>query len=184
LDAEKLGRSWLMNLIFRPSGWVMESRLRGRLHDARKMLRAGGLEAGQTVLEVGCGSGFFTLPAAEILGARGRLIAIEPLTAFVERVRTRLREAGLSNVEVHQRDALETGLDDATVDVVLLYGVLPFPTLPLDRLLPEMHRVLKPGGILAVWMYPISFGVPAAIGRCGLFAPLGRQDGVDTLRRV
>jgi len=34
-------------------------------------------------------------------------------------------------------------LETASVDLVLLFGVVPFPTLPLDRLLPEMHRVLK-----------------------------------------
>jgi demethylmenaquinone methyltransferase/2-methoxy-6-polyprenyl-1,4-benzoquinol methylase len=73
MDTEKLGRSRLMNLIFGPSGWVMESRLRGRLFDAARMLRAGGVAPGLTVLEVGCGSGFFTVPAAEILGDRGRL---------------------------------------------------------------------------------------------------------------
>jgi ubiquinone/menaquinone biosynthesis C-methylase UbiE len=93
-------------------------------------------------------------------------------------------EAGLDNVEVVQRDALDTSLDDATIDVALLYGVIPFPTLPLDRLLPEMHRVLKPGGILAVWLFPISFGVPAIIRRSGLFTPLGKRDGVYTYRRV
>jgi demethylmenaquinone methyltransferase/2-methoxy-6-polyprenyl-1,4-benzoquinol methylase len=184
MDTERLGRSRLMNLIFRSSGRVMESRLRGRLFDAGNMLWAGGVAPGRTVLEVGCGSGFFTLPAAGIVGARGRLIAIEPLTSFVERVRTKVREAGLSNVEVRQRDALDTGLDDASIDVALLYGVVPFPTLPLDRLLPEMHRVLKPGGTLAVWLFPISFGVPTIIRRSGLFTPLGKKDGVYTYERI
>ena len=161
----------------------MESRLRHWLFPPRRTLRGANLKPGQTVLEVGCGTGFFTLPAAEMIGDHGHLIAMDPLEAYIDRVKKKVREANLKNVEVVCRDALNTGLEDASVDVVLLFGVLPYPTLPLDRLLPEMHRVLKPGGILAVWMFPISFGVPTSIVGSGLFSKLGKKDGVYTYRR-
>jgi ubiquinone/menaquinone biosynthesis C-methylase UbiE len=57
---------------------------------------------------------------------------------------------------VEKRDALYTGLDAESIDKVLLFGVIPFPSQPLNRLLPEMHRVLKPEGSLAVWLFPVS----------------------------
>jgi demethylmenaquinone methyltransferase/2-methoxy-6-polyprenyl-1,4-benzoquinol methylase len=160
----------------------MESRLRNWLFPPKVTLRGAGLQPGQTVLEVGCGTGFFTLPAAEMIGESGHLIAMDPLSDFADRVTKKVRDAGLNNVEVLRRDALNTELETASVDLILLFGVLPFPTLPLDRLLPEMHRVLKAGGTLAVWMFPISFGVPKSIARSGLFVPLGKKNGVCTFR--
>jgi demethylmenaquinone methyltransferase/2-methoxy-6-polyprenyl-1,4-benzoquinol methylase len=183
MDTERLGRSRLLNWLAGPSGAVMDSRLRRWLFDPKKTLRGADIRAGQTVLEVGCGSGFFTLPAAEMIGEGGRLIAMDPLADFVARVQRKVRDADLSNVEVIRRDALDTGLEAGSVDVVLLFGVVPFPTLPLRRLLPEMHRVLKPGGVLAVWLFPTTAGVPTAILRSRLFEKRGKKHGVFTYRR-
>ena len=183
MDTEQLGLSRFMNFIFKPAGATMESRLRRWLMPPEKTLQAANVGHGQTVLEVGCGSGFFTLPCAEMIGESGHLIAMDPLLVFVDRVAKKIQDADLNNVEVIRRDALNTKLEATSVDVALLFGVLPFPTLPLDTLLPEMHRVLKVGGTLAVWMYPISFGVPTSILRSGLFTKLGKKNGVYTYRR-
>lgn len=184
MDPEKLGRSRFLNVLFRPAGRIMESRLRAWLFDPVKSLKGAGLEAGQSVLEVGCGTGFFTLPAARMIGEEGRLVALEPFAGFAERTRSKVTAARLGNVEVLTRDALKSGLDDAEFDVALLFGVLPYPTLPLGWLLPEMHRLLKPGGSLAVWMFPVSFGVPSAIERSGLFSTLGKRNGVYRYART
>jgi len=178
METENLGKSRFLNFLFKLGGVAMESRLRHWLFDPRKTLRGADLGPGQTVLEVGCGTGFFTLPAAEIIGETGYLIAMDPLSDFVHRVKKKVRDAGLKNVEVVRRDALQTGLQAASVDVVLLFGVVPFPTLPLDRLLPEMHRVLKAEGTLAVWLFPSTAGVPTSILRSGLFTDLGKKNGV------
>jgi len=73
------------------------------------------------------------------------------LAASVETVSRKVQDANLKNVRVVKGDALDTKLDSESMDTVLLFGVLPAPMLPLDRLLPEMHRLLKPGGMMAVW---------------------------------
>lgn len=118
-----------------------------------------------------------------MIGESGHLIAMDPMVDFIDRVKEKVRAAGLTNVEVVRRDALDTGLEAASIDVALLFGVVPFPSLPLSRLLPEMHRVLKPNGTLAVWLFPTTAGVPTAIRRSGLFTERGKRNGVYTYSR-
>lgn len=183
MNTEDLGNSRFLNLLFRPAGLAMESRLRRLIHDPVKILHGADIQPGQTVLEVGSGTGFFTLPAAHLIGDHGRLIAMDPLAAYVERLTARVAAAGFHNVQVLKRDALDTGLDAASIDTVLLFGVLPFPTLPLNRLLPEMHRVLRPNGALALWQFPIAGWVPMTIRRSGLFSYLHKRNGVYSYRR-
>ena len=184
MDAEELGTSRFLNILFKPAGAMMESRLRKWLFDPSRTLRGADLKPGQTVLEVGCGTGFFTLLAADMIGEDGHLIAMDTLSDYVDRVMQKTKTAGLTNVEVIRRDALNTQLPSASVDVVLLFGVIPFPTLPLSRLLPEMHRVLRDKGLMAVWLFPVSFGVPKSILNSGLFTDLGKTDGVYRYRRA
>jgi ubiquinone/menaquinone biosynthesis C-methylase UbiE len=190
LNTEDLGKSKLLNMLFKPAGSAMESRFRHLLHDPVRILHGADVRPGQTVLEVGSGTGFFTIAAARLIGDQGRLIAMDPLTAYVERLNEKLNAADLRNVRVARRDALDTGLDAASIDRVLLFGVLPFiplplpfTSLPLNRLLPEMHRVLKPDGTLAVWMFPIAGWVPRSIRRSELFAYLHKRNGVHNYRR-
>ena len=94
---------------------------------------------------------FFTISAAELVGNEGRVYAIDLHPLAIEQVAKKVRDASLTNVRLIKADALETGLAGDCIDLVLLFGVIPSPTLPLDRLLPEMYRLLKPEGVLAVW---------------------------------
>jgi demethylmenaquinone methyltransferase/2-methoxy-6-polyprenyl-1,4-benzoquinol methylase len=185
MNAEDLGNSKILNLIFKPAGMLMGSRVRGWLMNPMRTLTGAGIQPGQTVLEVGCGTGFFTIPAAELIGDHGCLVAMDPLSDYTKRVRNKVQSAGLKNVRVVKRDALDTGLDSASMDQALLFGVIPFPFLPLNRLLPEMHRVLKPEGSLAVWLFPpgVHFWVPKSILKSGLFAFISKRNGVYNYRR-
>lgn len=160
---------------------VMESRLRYRYFPAEKVLGGAGLRAGEDVLEIGCGTGFFTLPAARLLGDQGSLVAIDHLSASVEAVRAKVQAAGLDTVRVVRGDALGTGLATESFDAVLIFGVIPAPALPLDVLLHEMHRVLRPGATLAVW--PPSW-VHRTIRDSGLFTWAGLRQGVMRYTRT
>ncbi len=72
MDTEQLSQSWFINYIFKPAGTSMESRARRWLMPPQKTLQGADIKPGQTVLEVGCGSGFFTLPVAEMIGESGQ----------------------------------------------------------------------------------------------------------------
>jgi demethylmenaquinone methyltransferase/2-methoxy-6-polyprenyl-1,4-benzoquinol methylase len=132
---------------------------------------------------VGCGTGFFTIPTARLIGDQGCLVAMDVSSDFIEQVSKKVQSADLKNVRIVKRDALDTGLDTASIDKVLLFGVVPFPLLPLNRLLPEMHRLLKQDGTLAVWLFPIPFWVPKSILRSGLFEYSSKRNGVYNYRR-
>ena len=149
-----------------------------------KTLKGADVQPGQTILEVGCGTGFFTIPAAELIGDKGCLIAMDVLSGYIEQVSKKVQTANLQNVRIEKRDALNTGLDDESIHKALLFGVLPFPFLPLNRLLPEMHRILKPEGSLAVWMFPVSGWVPNSISRSGLFTYINKRNSVFNYRRM
>jgi ubiquinone/menaquinone biosynthesis C-methylase UbiE len=160
----------------------MESRFRYRFFGPTNILRGAGIKPGKVVLEVGCGTGYFTLPAARLIGAEGRLVAMDVLQESVELVSRKVQEAGVKNVRVLKGDALDTGLESGTFHAALLLGVIPAPMLPLNRLLPEMHRVLKAHGTLAVWP-PIPGWLPHAILRSGLFSYAGKRGGVHGFLR-
>jgi demethylmenaquinone methyltransferase/2-methoxy-6-polyprenyl-1,4-benzoquinol methylase len=100
---------------------------------------------------------------------------MDMLQASVDAVSEKVHSANLKNVRVVKGDALDTLLDAGSFDVVLIFGVIPAPALPFNRLLPEMKRILKPGGILSVW--PPSWTHQGII-RSGLFAYTGRKNGV------
>ena len=107
---------------------------------------------------------------------------MDVLSDSVELVSRKVQSANLKNVRVVKGDALGTDLDAESFHTVLLFGVIPAPMLPLNRLLPEMHRVLKANGSLAVWP-PIPGWLPKSILQSGLFAFTGKRNGVYNFRR-
>ncbi len=185
MNTEKLGNSKILNLIFKPAGKLMGSRARQWLMDPLKTLQIADVQPAQTILEVGCGTGFFTIPAAQMIGDQGCLVAMDASSGFLKEVAKKVQKANLNNVRIVQRNALDTGLETASIDKVLLFGVIPFPLLPLDRLLPEMHRVIKPDGTMAVWLFPplVHSWVPKSILHSGLFTYTNKRNSVYNYRR-
>ena len=105
------------------------------------------LEAGQTILDYGCGIGSFTFPAARLVGEKGRVHALDKQPVAIRKVKERAQKEGFHNIETILSDG-STGLPDENVGVILLYGVLP-EVEDKRSLLKEVYRVLKPGGYLS-----------------------------------
>jgi ubiquinone/menaquinone biosynthesis C-methylase UbiE len=182
VKTEAIAKSPIGRAFARALAAAMESRFRYRFFGPQGALRGAGIRPGQIVLEVGCGTGYYTLPAARLIGDQGHLVAMDVLPESVALVSRKVRSANLGNVRVVRGDALDTGLDPRGFDAVLLFGVIPSPMLPLTRLLPEMHRVLRADGTLAVWP-PVPGWLPRSILRSELFEYSGKRNGVHRFKR-
>jgi ubiquinone/menaquinone biosynthesis C-methylase UbiE len=113
------------------------------------LLYAAGIRVRQKVLEVGFGPGFFTIPAAKIVGEEGSICALDINPVAVETVRRKVKENKVSNVKVMLADANETGLPNNNFDVAFLFGVIQ-DFRDVGAVMREMHRVLKEKGVLSV----------------------------------
>jgi ubiquinone/menaquinone biosynthesis C-methylase UbiE len=182
MNTESFARTKFGHIFVRVLAAGMESRFRHRFFPPEKILQGVDMSPGQAVLEVGCGTGFFTIPAAGMIGEQGRLVAMDILAESVAYVTGKVRAAGLQNVQVIKGDALQTDLDSSGFDAVLLFGVIPAPMLPLNRLLAELHRVLKPEGNLAVWP-PVPGWLPQAVLKSGLFTLTAKRNNVYNFKR-
>ncbi|MBN1849475.1 MAG: class I SAM-dependent methyltransferase [Deltaproteobacteria bacterium] len=180
MNTETFANTKFGRIFIRIMAAIMESRFRYRFFGPTRILQGADIEPGQTVLEVGCGTGFFTLPAARLLGEQGSLVAMDILPISVEAVTKRVQTANLKNVRVVQGDALNTQIAAESLDAVLIFGVIPAPMLPMEQLLTEMKRILKPGGTMAVW--PPSW-VHQTIVQSGLFTFSSKRNSVSNYKR-
>lgn len=145
------GNSKMGNLVYRKMFEGLDSKIRYKKYHPIKALKASNVEKADKILEIGCGSGYYTIPAASMIKAETHYHAVDIHPMAIEEMTKKLASANISNIKLSQMNAMNTLLPDASVDLVLLFGVIPAPFLPLDQLLPEMWRILEPGGRMAVW---------------------------------
>jgi arsenite methyltransferase len=120
------------------------------------------IDEGDTVLDIGSGSGTDLLLAARTVGGDGHAIGLDMTAAMLEKVARSVAAAGVSNVRLLEGNAEKIPLPDGSVDVVTSNGVLNL--VPDKRTaFAEIHRVLRPGG--RVQIGDIALGQPLS-GDC------------------
>lgn len=128
----------------------------------RALLRSLGLKPGDSLADIGCGPGFFTIPAAEIVGPEGLVVAADIQGEMLTAVRVRAAEQGLHNVRLVKTSESDVPLRAETFDVVLAAFMLH--EVPRHAtFLRKMALLLKPNGRLAVieWQkHETEFGPP------------------------
>jgi SAM-dependent methyltransferase len=119
-------------------------------HDA--VLAAARLTPGERVIDIACGTGMVTMPAAAAVGSVGTVLATDISQRMVDDVARRASEHGLVNVAARRRDAEDLGERDDEFDVALCSLGLMYVPAP-EIAVREMARVLRPGGraVAAVW---------------------------------
>jgi SAM-dependent methyltransferase len=104
---------------------------------------------GERLLEIGPGTGYYTLELAKWVGAEGGIEIFDLQQEMLDHTLRRAAEAGVANVGATQGDAQELPYGDASFDAALLVATLG--EIPdQDAALREVTRVLRPGGRLVV----------------------------------
>ena len=118
-----------------------------------------GIRRGQAVLDFGCGYGIYTIPVAKIVGAQGRVYALDKDRGALDTLMQKAGSACLKNIErMETSGELEIELADESVDVVLLFDVFHSFYFPQAgdrrRLLGEIYRIMKPSAFLSISVWP------------------------------
>ena len=130
-------------------GFLLSSGWRRLYRDPERTLAPLDIQPGMTVLEVGPGVGTFSVEAARRVGAGGKLIGVDIQPAFLEQTSLTVDAAGARQVELYSADVTSLPLERDSVDRAFLIAVLP--EVPnIAGALAEIHRVLKPDGLLMI----------------------------------
>lgn len=135
----------MSNLSFK--GMCFLLKIRDLLRPREEILKDVKIETGSHILDYGCGPGSYSIVAARLVGATGKVYSLDIHPLAIERVQNAASKNGLNNIETIHSDCA-TGLEADIVDVVLLMDI--FHMLDEQNLvLEELNRVLKPTGALA-----------------------------------
>ena len=114
-------------------------------------LRDIGIKENQSILDFGCGNGNYTIPAAKVVGERGRVYAVDKNKESLGKLMQRSEKIGLKNIErIDVSERIKVPLQEESVDVVLLYDVIHLVD-NRRKLLTEMHQVLKTNALISVY---------------------------------
>jgi 2-polyprenyl-3-methyl-5-hydroxy-6-metoxy-1,4-benzoquinol methylase len=109
----------------------------------------GAVNEGESVLDIGCGSGVDTIFAAKMAGSSGKVVGIDFMPEMLQRAKENLTLANLDNVTYEEASSDKLSFPDENFDVVISNGV--FNLVPdKAKALSEVFRVLKPGGRLMI----------------------------------
>jgi ubiquinone/menaquinone biosynthesis C-methylase UbiE len=138
---------------------------RRRWQNPDSILASIGLNRGFTFVDVGCGYGFFTIPAAKIVGERGRVFALDSDEEAIGSLREKASMQNLRNIEAKVGAAEDTVLCEACANIVF-YGIVLHDFRDPSEVLTNAGKMLKHGGRLVDldWkMQRMEFGPPLNI---------------------
>jgi ubiquinone/menaquinone biosynthesis C-methylase UbiE len=129
--------------------FLLENPFVNRVAGAKLLLDRAGVAPGMRVLDVGCGPGRITLPAARRVGASGEVVALDIQPAMLQRLQQKLKAEQVTNVRLLHGGAGEGKTEAASFDrafLVTVLGEIPDKAAALR----EVYDALKPGGILSI----------------------------------
>ncbi len=113
-----------------------------------------GIKKGDVVLDFGCGTGYYTIPAVKMVKKEGKVYAMDKNIESMHKLMKIAKAKGLKNIiSLHTKlEESKINLESKSVDVVLLYDVLHYvKTWERKRIYEETYRILKEDGLLSVY---------------------------------
>jgi SAM-dependent methyltransferase len=111
-----------------------------------------GISRGSTVIDAGAGPGFATFDLGEIVGPKGRVIALERSGRFLSHLKEQATRRGLDHVQAVEGDLLAEVWPQGVADFIWCRWVLAFVSDPA-AMVAKMARALKPEGALLIQEY-------------------------------
>ena len=128
---------------------TLSYKLYGLIHNTQRDLNKIPIKEGLTVVDYGCGPGRYTLPAAKLVGSKGRVFAVDTHPLAIKTIKEKAAGESLTNIETILVDSYNTGIPESSVDLVLLIDTLPL-IKDYNAMFREMHRILKQDGFLFI----------------------------------
>lgn len=147
--------------------YFLLSPMRRFVHNPRRVLGPY-VRDGMVVIEPGCAMGFFTLDLVEMVGERGRVVAIDVQPRMLDGLRRRARRAGvLARLDVRLATDRTLGIDDLADKADLALAIFVVHEVGDQRgFFAELTRALKPGGRLFLaepWIHVSAHAVHAEL---------------------
>lgn len=145
---EYKGREIAQTMHFLGAPWLTRES-REREEDCKTMLAALNVKPGDVVCDLGCGNGFYTLKLAQLVGEKGRVLAVDIQREMLGLLKDRAADEKISNIEPILGTLVDPKLPDGTVDLVLLVDVYHEFSHP-EQMLAAIRKSLKPTGRVAL----------------------------------
>lgn len=162
--------------------WASEDQ-RDKVDEVGQVVRMMGIVPGETVADIGAGSGYYTVRLAPKVGPRGQVLAEDVTPSYLAGLGNRIRTSGLTNVTIVRGEAHDPRLAPGSVDAALLVHMYHEIAQPYG-FLHNLAAAMKPGGrvgIVDADDIPSRHGTPPALLRCELAAAGYRETGFSTL---
>jgi ubiquinone/menaquinone biosynthesis C-methylase UbiE len=143
-----MGRKIAATMHYTGAEWLVRES-RQREEDCKQLLEALKVKPGQTVCDLGCGNGFYTLHLSRLVGPKGKVYASDIQPEMIELLKRRARATGARNIAPILGTPSDPKLGEARFDLVLMVDVYHEFSHP-EPMLEAIRRSLKPDGRIAL----------------------------------
>jgi ubiquinone/menaquinone biosynthesis C-methylase UbiE len=120
---------------------------RRKWQDPEALLAHIGLGAGQTFADIGCGGGFFAIPAARIVDVKGKVYGVDANPASIDALRQQAEKEGLNNLVLTAARGEDAVVCEHCADIVF-FGIVLHDFEDASQVLKNARTILKPSGKL------------------------------------